>query len=234
MSSTPMQPDKAKKTPSGGMVDTKLEVIVIPVSDVERSKRFYERLGWRLDADFASGDEWRVVQMTPPGSPCSVIFGKGVTTTAPGSAQGLMLIVDDIEKARAELIGHGVDMSEVFHFEGNLSVVGTKGRAPGKDPQGRSYSSWASFGDPDGNGWLLQEIKTRLPGRGLGMDVTTLTDLLREAEEHHGVYEATAPKHHWSGWYAGYIVARENGKTSDEAAKAASLHMEGILRSAKS
>ena len=150
------------------------------------------------------------------------MFGKGVTTAAPGSVQGLFLVVDDIEAARAELIGHGVDVSEVFHFEGGLHVTGTKGRVPGPDPQGRSYSSWASFSDPDGNGWLLQEIKTRLPGtRVQQLDVATLTELLREAEQHHGEYEATAPKHHWSGWYAAYIVARERGKTPEEAAKEA-------------
>ena len=123
-------------------------------------------------------------------------------------------------------------MSEVFHFEGNLlRVAGTKGRAPGPDPDGRSYCSWASFSDPDGNSWLLQEIKTRLPGRGFSsMDVATLTELLRETEKHHGEYEATAPKHHWSGWYAAYIVARERGRTPDEAAKDAALHMERTRR----
>ena len=170
------------------------------------------------------------MQLTPPGSPCSIIFGKGVTTAVPGSVQGTFLIVDDIEAARAELIGYGVDVSEVFHFDGRLHVVGTEGRAPGPDPEGRSYSSWASFSDPDGNGWLLQEVKTRLPGRGLELDVATLTELLRETEKHHGEYEATAPKHHWSGWYAAYIVAREHGKTPEEAAKDAALHMEGARR----
>ena len=123
-------------------------------------------LGWRLDADFATGEDWRAVQLTPPGSPCSVIFGKGFTAAVPGSVQGTFLVVDDVEAARAELIGHGVDVSEVFHFEGGLHVIGTNGRAPGPDPQGRSYSSWASFSDPDGNSWMLQEVKTRLPGRG--------------------------------------------------------------------
>jgi catechol 2,3-dioxygenase-like lactoylglutathione lyase family enzyme len=210
------------------MVDTKLEVIVIPVSDVDRAKGFYGNLGWRLDGDFATGEDWRVVQMTPPGSPCSVIFGKGVTTAAPGSVQGLLLIVYDIAAARAELIGDGVDVSEIFHFEDGLHVTGTKGRAPGPDPEGRSYRSWASFSDPDGNGWVLQEIKARLPGRGFGMDVATLTDLLREAEDHHGKYEATAPKHHWSGWYAAYIVARERGRASEEAAEDAALHMKSL------
>jgi len=207
------------------MVDTKLEVIVIPVSDVDRAKRFYGGLGWRLDGDFSDGKDWRAVHMTPPGSPCSVLFGKGVTTAAPGSVQGLLLIVSDIRAARAELIGDGVDVSEVFHFEGNLQVTGTKGRAPGPDPEGNSYRSWASFSDPDGNGWLLQEIKTRLPGRGLSVDVATFTELLRETEQRHGEYEATAPKHHWSGWYAAYIVARERGRSPEEAAKDAALHM---------
>jgi catechol 2,3-dioxygenase-like lactoylglutathione lyase family enzyme len=212
---------------SAGRVDLRLEVDVIPVSDVDRAKRFYESLGWRLDADFAEGEDWRVVQMTPPGSQCSIMFGKGLTTAVPGSVQGTFLTVDDIEAARADLLGRGVDVSEVFHFETGLHVTGTEGRAPGPDPEHRSYRSWASFSDPDGNSWLLQEIKTRLPGRGLSMDVATLTALLRETEEHHGQYEPTAPKHHWSGWYAAYIVARQNGKTPDDAAKEAVLHIEG-------
>ena len=207
--------------------DLKLEVVVIPVSDVDRAKRFYESLGWRLDADFASGDDWRLVQMTPPGSPCSVMFGKGFTPAAPGSVQGTFLVVDDLEAARATLVGQGVDVSEVFHFDGNLlRVAGTKGRVPGPDPDGRSYFSFASFSDPDGNSWLLQEVKTRLPGRGLSSDVATLTELLRETEERHGGYEPTAPKHHWSEWYAAYIVARERGRTPDDAATEAALNVE--------
>ena len=207
--------------------DRKLEVVVIPVSDVDRARRFYESLGWRLDADFASGDDWRLVQMTPPGSPCSVMFGKGFTPAVPGSVQGTFLVVDDLEAARAQLIGQGVEVSEVFHFEGGLLTVGTKGRTPGPDPEGRSYFSFASFSDPDGNGWLLQEVTTRLPGRGLSSDVVTLTGLLRETEERHGGYEPTAPKHHWSEWYAAYIVARERGRTPDDAATDAALRVEG-------
>ncbi|HSF14589.1 MAG TPA: VOC family protein [Vicinamibacteria bacterium] len=207
--------------------DLKLEVVVIPVSDVDRAKRFYESLGWRLDADFASGDDWRLVQMTPPGSPCSVMFGKGFTSTVAGSVQGTVLVVDDLEAARATLIGQGVDVSEVFHFDGNLlRVAGTKGRLPGPDPDGRSYFSFASFSDPDGNSWLLQEVKTRLPGRGFSSDVATLTGLLRETEERHGGYERTAPKHHWSEWYAAYIVARERGRTPEDAATDAALNVE--------
>jgi catechol 2,3-dioxygenase-like lactoylglutathione lyase family enzyme len=206
----------------------KLEVVVIPVSDVDRAKRFYLSMGWRLDADFASGDSWRVVQVTPPGSACSFFIGKGLTKATPGSIPGLLLIVDDIEAARAELVGYGVDVGGAFHFEGGLHFTGTQGRLPGPDPEGRSYRTFASFNDPDGNSWVLQEIKTRLPGRGLSsMDVATLIPLLRETEERHGKYEATAPKHHWSEWYAAYLVARERGRTPDEAAKDAALHMEG-------
>ena len=226
MSTTQMSKESATEAPSAVTVETKLEVVVLPVSDVERSKRFYMSLGWRLDADFANGDDWRAVQLTPPGSPCSVIFGKGFTAAVPGSVQGTFLIVDDVKAARAELIGRGVEVSEVFHFEGPLNVIGTNGRVPGPDPQGRSYQSWASFSDPDGNSWMLQEITTRLPGRGFGVDVATLTDLLREAEEHHGKYEATAPKHHWSGFYDAYVVARERGKSPEEAAKDGALQIE--------
>jgi catechol 2,3-dioxygenase-like lactoylglutathione lyase family enzyme len=225
MSTTPISSEPAPRVSTTPTIDTNLEVVVIPVSDVDRSKRFYESLGWRLDADFVRGD-WRVVQLTPPGSQCSIQFGHGLTAAAPGSVKGLYLVVADIAAARAELRGFGADVSEVFHLQGGLDVSGTKGRAPGPDPQGRSYSSYASFSDPDGNGWLLQEIKTRLPGRGFGVDVSTMTELLREAELHHGPYEATAPKHHWSGFYAAYIVARERGTTPDDAAKEAARYMD--------
>jgi len=141
-------------------VEMRLEVVIIPVSDVDRAKRFYESLGWRLDADFPGAGDFRVVQMTPPGSPCSIHFGKRVTAAVPGSVQNLYLVVSDIEAARADLIGRGVDVSEAYHFAG----FGGQ-RISGPDPDGRSYSTFASFKDPDGNGWLLQEIKTRLPGR---------------------------------------------------------------------
>ncbi len=219
---------------NGGNVnaDMKFELVVIPVSDVDRAKEFYLKLGWRLDADFP-GDDFRVVQFTPPSSGGSIIFGKNVTGAAPGSAQGLYLIVSDIEAARAELLGRGIGISEVFHDAGDVHAgkdepyLFGRVRVSGRDPQHRSYCSFASFHDPDGNGWLLQEITTRLPGRGLSLDVGTLTELLRETEQRHGQYEPTAPKHHWSGWYAAYIAARENGRTSDEAAKDAALHVEG-------
>ena len=173
------------------------------------------------------------MQFTPPGSGGSIIFGKNVTSAAPGSAQGLYLIVSDIEAARAELLARGVEVSEVFHSGGvyvgkDEPYLFGRVRVSGPDPQHGSYRSFASFKDPDGNGWLFQEITTRLPGRGLSIDLPTLTELLRETEQRHGQYEPTAPKHHWSSWYAAYIVARENGKTPDEAAKDAALHMEGI------
>jgi catechol 2,3-dioxygenase-like lactoylglutathione lyase family enzyme len=144
----------------------KLEVVVLPVADVDRARDFYKELGWRLDADFTSGPDFRVVQLTPPGSACSVIFGTGITTAAPGSVEQLLLIVDDIQAARDEIAGHGVQVSEVFHDEGGVfHHAGTASRVPGPDPDHRSYASFASFSDPDGNGWLLQEITTRLPGR---------------------------------------------------------------------
>jgi catechol 2,3-dioxygenase-like lactoylglutathione lyase family enzyme len=146
-------------------MDMKLEVAVIPVSDVDRAKDFYTGLGWRLDADFVAGD-FRVVQLTPPGSQCSIIFGTGVTTAAPGSTQGLQLVVTDVEAARSELASHGVDVSEVFHDTGGVfHHAGTQERVPGKDPSGKSYASFVSFNDPDGNSWFVQEITTRLPGR---------------------------------------------------------------------
>jgi catechol 2,3-dioxygenase-like lactoylglutathione lyase family enzyme len=219
---------------SAAKVDMKFEVIVIPVSDVDRAKEFYGRLGWRLDADYDNGKDFRVIQFTPPGSGCSVIFGKNVTAAAPGSAQGLYLIVSDIKAARQELLGRGVAISEAFHDAGGVYAgpdqpyLFGRLRVSGPDPEHRSYRTFASFSDPDGNGWLLQEITTRLPGRGVGnLDVSTLTELLVETEQQHGKYEPTAPKHHWSGWYAAYIVARQDGKTPEEAAKLAKLHIEG-------
>jgi catechol 2,3-dioxygenase-like lactoylglutathione lyase family enzyme len=226
MSTTQTSSEHATQIPTAATVDLKLEVVVLPVSDVDRAKRFYESLGWRLDGDFAAGDDWRGVQLTPPGSPCSIHFGKGITTAVPGSVQNLYLVVSDIEAARGELIGRGANVSEAFHY----TRFGGP-RVPGPDPAGRSYGTYATFSDPDGNSWLLQEIKTRLPGRGLSnLDAATLTELLREAETRHGEYEPTAPKHHWSGWYGAYIVARERGRTPDEAAKDATLHMESARR----
>ena len=198
-----------------GRVDMKFEVVVIPVTDVDQSKAFYTKLGWRLDADYPLDNGFRVVQFTPPGSGCSVQFGTKMTTAAPGSAQGLYLIVSDVMAAREELVACGVDVSEVFHTSkpGAQFRPDADGRVSGLAPDHRSYSSFATFNDPDGNTWLLQEITTRLPGRGLSnFDVATLTELLRETEKHHGEYEPTAPRHHWSGWYAAYMVARQRGR----------------------
>ena len=194
-------------------VDLKLEVAVIPVSDVDRAKRFYSGLGWRLDADFAVGDAFRVVQFTPPGSPASIHFGKGVASAAPGSS-GLYLAVSDIETARAELIGHGIDMGEIFHIAG-------PGHPPmsGPDPERHSYLSYATFKDPDGNSWLLQEVTARFPGR-VDADETTsasvadLAAAMRRAEAAHGEHERRTGERdaNWSDWYAEYMVAEQAGK----------------------
>lgn len=204
-------------------VDMKLEVVIIPVSDVDRAKEFYTRLGWRLDADFVAGDDWRGVQFTPPGSSSSVIFGKNVTTAAPGSAQGLYLAVSDIETTRKELLRRGVEVSEVFH--GSNVHTGTdepylfgRLRASGSDPAHTSYFSFASFHDPDGNGWLLQEITTRLPGRIESTTYASVSDLanaLRRAEAAHGEHEKRLGgkrDENWPDWYAQYMAAEQSGK----------------------
>jgi catechol 2,3-dioxygenase-like lactoylglutathione lyase family enzyme len=230
MSNVQVTTERTTQTPIVGTIDTTLEVVVIPVSDVERAKRFYASLGWRLDADFAFDGGFRVVQFTPPGSACSVQFGTKMTSAAPGSAQNMYLVVSDIEAAHDELAAHGATISDVFHAAApgaQFQRDGASGRVSGPAPDHASYQSFATFSDPDGNSWLLQEIKARLPGRGLGADVATMTDLLREAEERHGQYEPTAPKHHWSAFYAAFIVARERGKTSDEAFKDGVLNVEG-------
>ena len=217
---------QADATPAAATVDLKLEVVVIPVADVERSKRFYQSLGWRVDGDFTNGPDWRAVQMTPPGSPTSIHFGMGITAAAPGSVQNLYLAVSDMDAARAELIGRGADVSEPFHF---TSIGGT--RLPGRDPEGRTYNTYATFSDPDGNSWLLQEITTRLPGRGLSSpDVATLTQLLKDAEQAHGRYEPGAPDHHWSDWYAAYVVARAEGRTPEDAAAAGNHRVDAVLQ----
>ncbi len=226
-----MSSDQDRKNGATGVakVDLKLEAVVIPVSDVDRAKDFYNKLGWKLDADFPFDNGFRVVQFTPPGSGCSLQFGARITPAAPGSAHGLYLIVSDIEAARNELAARGVNVSPVFHSEtpgAQFQPDGTSGRVAGPSPNHASYGSFATFSDPDGNGWLLQEVTTRLPGRGLSLDLTTLTELLLEAEKHHAEYEPTAPRHHWSAWYAAYIVARENGSTPDEAVADARLHIE--------
>jgi catechol 2,3-dioxygenase-like lactoylglutathione lyase family enzyme len=216
-------------------LDTKLEVMLLGVSDVDRAKAFYEKLGWRLDIDVARGD-FRGVQVTPHKSEASIIFGKGVTSAKPGSADGLVLAVKDIDAARADLIARGIAVSEVFHFAaGPFNSTGESPRVPGRDPQGRSYFSFASFEDPDGNRWLLQEIQARLPGRewestrATTTDVPTFAALLRETAEHHDSYEKTHGKHHWADWYAPYLSARQNGRSQEEAGAAAGRYMDEVL-----
>lgn len=216
-------------------VDMKLEVVVLGVADVDRAKAFYETLGWRLDADFATGDDWRVVQLTPHHSDASVIFGRGIASPRPGSADSLILAVDDLDAARDDLIARGVTVSEVFHYAGGVFRAGENARVAGRDPQGRTYHSFASFEDPDGNGWLLQEVPTRLPGRewnparARGVDAATLAELLRETAERHDRYEKSHAEHHWWDWYAPYLGARQSGSSPEEAAAAADRHMEEVL-----
>jgi len=213
------------KNASAVRVDMKLEIVIIPVSDLDRAKEFYANLGWRLDADFDNGKDFRVMQFTPPGSGCSVIFGKNVTSAAPGSAQGLYLIVSDIEAARKEMVGRGVKISEVFHDPGgeyagsDQPYLFGRRRVGGRDPEHRSYRSFASFSDPDGNGWLFQEITTRLPGR-IDATATTfasandLASAFRRAEAAHGEHEKRTGQRdeNWPDWYAAYMVAEQSGK----------------------
>jgi catechol 2,3-dioxygenase-like lactoylglutathione lyase family enzyme len=213
MTLTQVRDETAVKASKTQNVDMKLEVVVIPVSDVDRSKRFYGNLGWRLDADFAVGDAFRVVQFTPPGSPTSVHFGKGVTPATAGKAQGLFLIVSDIEAARAQLIDRGADVGEIFHVAGPGHPP-----IPGLDPERRSYFSYVTFKDPDGNTWLLQEVTNRLPGRVDAAETTfaSATDLasaLRRAATAHGEHEKRTgqPDANWPDWYADYIVREQHG-----------------------
>lgn len=197
-----------------------LEVVTVPVADVDRAKAFYGRLGWRLDADIARGESFRVVQFTPPLSGCSVAFGKGLTTGEPGSVKRLILAVEDIDTARQDLVGRQVDVSELFHLDG--------GRVPGRDPQGRTYQTYAAFSDPDGNEWLLQEITARLPGRVWddAADVASLAGLLHETAQHHDAYEKSHAPHDWWDWYAAYMNARKRGSSPDDAAKTATRYMD--------
>jgi catechol 2,3-dioxygenase-like lactoylglutathione lyase family enzyme len=215
-------------------VDMKLEVVLLAVSDVDRAKAFYEKLGWRLDIDIAAGD-FRGVQMTPQHSQASIIFGKGVTSARSGSEHSLVLAVDDLDAARDDLIARGVDVSEVFHYAGGpFNNIVESPRVAGRDPEGRSYFSFASFTDPDGNDWLLQEIRTRLPGRewkstrAPATDVAALAQLLRETAERHDQFEKTHAKHDWWDWYAPYLSARQNGSSSEEAAAAADRSLEEV------
>jgi catechol 2,3-dioxygenase-like lactoylglutathione lyase family enzyme len=215
---------KAATANKAQALDMKFEIVVIPVSDVDRAKAFYANLGWRLDADFASGDDYRVIQFTPPGSGCSVIFGTNVTAQQPGSAQGLYLIVSNVAAARKELIGRGVKVSDVFHagdsFTGpdEIYLFGSR-RIGGQDPEHRSYRSFASFNDPDGNGWLFQEITARLPGRVEGNTAFTspsdLAAALKRAAAAHGEHEQRTGQHDadWFNWYAEYMGREQAGET---------------------
>jgi len=219
MSVTEDRTDASGSASVGGM-DKKLEVVVIPVSDADRAKEFYGRLGWRLDADVARGDDFRIVQFTPPGSDCSIQIGTNITSALPGSAQGLYLIVADIQAARDELVGLGVEVSEVFHegAPGARFHPGSDGRVSGPAPGHGSYGSFFSFSDPDGNGWLYQEITTRLPGR-VDPAVTSfgsasdLSDAMRRASVAHGEHEKRigAADPDWPDWYAAYMVAEQAG-----------------------
>jgi len=225
MSTTEVGSDNATGKVVAAKVDMKFEIVVIPVSDVDRAKEFYGRLGWRLDVDYENGKDFRAIQFTPPGSGCSVIFGKNVTAAAPGSAQGLYLIVSDIEAARKELLGRGIQISQVFHDGGGVNA-GTdepylfgRLRVSGPDPEHCSYRSFASFHDPDGNGWLFQEITTRLPGR-IDSATTTfasandLASAFRRAEAAHGQHEKRMGgqrDENWPEWYAAYMAAEQAG-----------------------
>jgi len=209
---------------SKAQVDMKLEVVLLKVTDIDRAKAFYEKLGWRVDADIARGD-FRGVQVTPHNSEASIIFGKGLIP-----AHSLILAVKDIDAARNELLAHGVDVSEVFHFPaGPFNITVENPRASGRDPESRSYFSFVSFEDPDGNSWVLQEITTRFPGREWkkeATDVATLAELLHETSEHHDHYEKTHGKHNWWDWYAPYLSARQSGSSPEDATAAADRYME--------
>jgi catechol 2,3-dioxygenase-like lactoylglutathione lyase family enzyme len=222
MSMTGVSSSDASGSASVKNVDLKLEVVVIPVSDVDRAKEYYGKLGWRLDADFPFDNGFRVVQFTPPGSGCSVQFGTKITSAAPGSAQGLYLIVSNIEAARDELAARGVEVSEVFYPGtpgAQFQSDGTNGRVNGPAPDHASYSSFVTFSDPDGNGWLLQEITTRLPGRIDAAETSfastaDLASALRRAAAAHGEHEKRIGEadENWPDWYAAYMVAEQAGR----------------------
>jgi catechol 2,3-dioxygenase-like lactoylglutathione lyase family enzyme len=222
MSSTPLGTAAAKDAPGVPTIPMRFEVATLPVADVDRAKAFYQGLGWRLDIDFKPTPQTRGVQVTPPGSQASIQFGQGTNTMEPGSLQGLFLVADDIEVARDDLISRGVEVSEIWHIDPE------KGRVAGVDPQRRSYSSRATFADPDGNTWTLQEITDRLPGRVDATDTPALSDLLLETAKRHGEFEALAPPHDWWDWYGAYMNARQAGSTPDQAESAADRYMADV------
>ena len=237
MSSTQVSSSNGTPDAPRGAAALRLEIAVIGVSDVDRAQNFYERLGWRIDADVAAPTGYHLVQVTPPGSNASVIFGDGVTSAAPGSGGSLLLAVDDIDAVREDLIARGADVSEVFHdaggsLGGGFHATGDQ-EAAGPDPERRSYATYARFSDPDGNQWLLQEITERLPGRVESLDVEALAALLHETAEHHDAFEKASAPHDWWDWYAAYAGARQRGADPDAADAAADHYMaeaKGISR----
>jgi catechol 2,3-dioxygenase-like lactoylglutathione lyase family enzyme len=233
MTSADVNSTTPAETPAPATAGENLEVVTLNVADIDRAKGFYQSLGWRLDADRAIGDDFRIVQFTPPRSQCSIHFGRGLTAAGarePGGPIRLILAVADIDAARADLISHGADVSEVYHYERQPGRSGElESRVPGRDPDpASSYSNYASFSDPDGNVWLLQEITKRLPGRTWAADpadVAARAALLKDTSIHHGSFEAVAPPHDWWDWYAAYMLARQAGSTEDEAAATANRYM---------
>ena len=219
MSTTTETTTEAQKVATTPM---RFEVTAVPVADVDRAKEFYARLGWREDIDFKPTPETRGVQFTPPGSPASVQFGENTTKMAPGSMDGMILVVEDIDAARDDLIGRGIDVGPIGHLE-----LG-KGPAPGRHPDGASYFTRAAFEDPDGNRWELQEVKERLPGRVQPVDVGSLSELLHETAVHHDAFEKASPPHDWWDWYAAYADARQSGASPDEADAAADRYMADV------
>ena len=218
--------------PEAKPVDMKLEVVVISVSDDDRAKAFYQKLGWRLDADFTISEDFRILQVTPHNSPTAFFFGKGLTSAAPGSAKGMVLAVNDVDAARNDLASRDIDVSEVYHYAGGpFNDTGENPRVNGRDPEGRSYFSFASFEDPDGNEWIFQEITSRIPGREwkpTNADIGKLAELLHETGLAHHNYEISHAEHNWWDWYAPYFSARQNGSTAEEASAAADRYMDDV------
>jgi catechol 2,3-dioxygenase-like lactoylglutathione lyase family enzyme len=221
MSNAEVQDRVVLESPGSRTVDMRFELVVLPVSDVDRAKRFYAGLGWKLDMDFVRGDDFRVIQFTPPGSPGSVIFGRGISSTKPGSSQDLYLVVSDIVAARSALLARGVVVSELFHDAGGVfHHADGEGRVDGPAPKRRSYGTYAAFNDPDGNGWLMQEVTARLPGHGSTGDTTfsssiELAGALRRALAAYETREKKRPgekDEDWPSWYAEYIVDEQAGK----------------------
>ena len=225
MTTIDMSSETAVQAPKTGTVGFRLEVAIVPVTDADRAKSFYTSLGWREDADFIFTEDFRVLQFTPPGSQASIIFGTGVTPAHAAPAGSLLLAVEDIEAARADLIERGVEVSEVFH--GQAFRADRQGRLPGLDPERGSYFSYATFSDPDGNEFLLQEVTERLPGR-VTDDVAAESDLLLETAMRHDAYEKAAPPHDWFDWYGAYMIARRAGSAPDAASAAAGRYMADV------